>query len=190
MSVSSKLVVKRGIGRLAAGVVKAAAGLSGAPGRPLTVLERGLLAQVFHQSLDLDAMVVRGPVGPVLGITNRAFVIEHTLYLPRRFLPLVGRVLVHEACHAWQFEHGGHAYIGDSLHAQLFGDGYQLAKGLGEGRAWSQLNCEQQATLVEEAWAQGCLEGGRPFVVGGVDRSPELREALVELRAGRGASFG
>ena len=114
--------------------------------------------------------------------------IEDTLFVPRRFLPLQLPVLVHELCHVWQHQNGGHAYIADSLEAQLVGDGYRLEKGLREGRPWSMLNCEQQATLVEEGFEQGAFEG-RPFVLEGRDYSPVFWHAVGELRAGRGASF-
>ena len=114
--------------------------------------------------------------------------IEDTLYVPAEFLPLRPEVLVHELCHIWQHQNGGHAYIADSMHAQLVGDGYRLAKGLADRRAWHQLNCEQQATLLEEAHLQGAFEG-RPLIVAGVDRSRELELALNEVWAGRGAHF-
>src|SRR5207244_1002902 len=117
-----------------------------------------------------------------------AFVIENTLFIPGRFLPLQTSVLVHELCHVWQHQHGGHAYIADSLEAQLIGDGYRLEKGLREGRRWGELNCEQHATLVEEAFEQACFDG-RPLVLRGHDYTPQLHHALKELRAGRGASY-
>jgi hypothetical protein len=131
---------------------------------------------------------VRAPVAGLLGITRRAFVIEDTLFVPARFLPLQAAVLVHEICHVWQHQNGGHAYIADSLEAQLVGDGYRLEKGLREGRSWAQLNCEQQATLVEEAYDQRCFDGN-PFVLRGRDYTDAFVEAMKELRAGRGASF-
>ena len=179
---------KNPIGFIAGAAVRVVAAGNRAPERLLSPAEIVRLGPIYRASIDYGAVRVRAPVRGLLGVSRRAFVIQNTLYLPPEFLPLGDEVLVHELCHVWQHQHGGHAYIADSLHAQLLGDGYQLAKGLAEGRAWHQLNCEQQATLVEEAFVQRCFEG-RPLVICGVDRSAVLEAALVELRAGRGAAF-
>jgi hypothetical protein len=179
---------KQTAGFAAAKAVLAAAKLSDAPVRRLSPAERALLGRIYEDSIDLTRVRVRAPISGLLGVTKRAFVIENTLFVPGRFLPLQAAVLVHELCHVWQHQHGGHAYIADSLEAQLVGDGYRLEKGLREGRAWAQLNCEQQATLVEEAYEQGCFEG-RPFVLRGHDYTAAFDAAMREVRAGRGASF-
>jgi hypothetical protein len=179
---------KNRVGFAAAQLVRLAALTRHAPQRGLRPTEIDLLSEVYGEAVNYERVRIRALVRGLLAIGRRAFVIENTLFIPPQFLPLLPQVLVHEICHIWQFQHGGHAYIADSLHAQLLGDGYQLEKGLNEGRAWHQLNCEQQATLLEEAWAQRAFDG-RPFVVGGVDRSEALRAAITEVRAGRGAQF-
>lgn len=180
---------KQGAGFAAAKAVLAAARLSDAPERKLTPPERLLLERIYEDSVELSRVRIRAPIAGLLGVSKRAFVIEDTLFVPARFLPLQSAVLVHEICHVWQHQNGGHAYIADSLEAQLVGDGYRLEKGLREGKSWAQLNCEQQATFIEEAHEQRCISEGRPFVLRGRDYSEELRVALGELRAGRGASF-
>jgi hypothetical protein len=193
---------KQGTGFAAAKAVLAAARLASAPERRLSPKERALLEPIYEHSVDLDAVRVRAPVTGLLGVSQRAFVIENTLFVPSKFLPLQPAVLVHEICHVWQHQNGGHAYIADSLEAQLVGDGYRLEKGLREGKGWAQLNCEQQATLIEEAYEQGCfgpahgavvdlraVRAGCFFSLSGRDYSEVLRSALVDLRAGRGASF-
>jgi hypothetical protein len=179
---------KQGVGFVAAKAVLAAARTSQAPSRRLNRAERELLAPIYQGSVDLDRVRLRAPVEGLLAVSRRAFVIEDTLFIPARFLPLQAAVLVHEICHVWQPQHGGHSYIADSLEAQLFGDGYRLEKGLAEGRRWAGLNCEQQATLVEEGFAQGAFQG-RPFVLRDQDYTAEFQRAIAELRAGRGASF-
>ncbi|MBS1148961.1 MAG: hypothetical protein H6Q89_659 [Myxococcaceae bacterium] len=179
---------KNPVGFVAAQAVRLVAAASTAPERPLLQPELELLRQVYADALDYRRVRIRAPVHGLLGISRRAFVIENTLFIPPEFLPLSPAVLVHELCHVWQHQHGGHAYIADSLHAQLLGDGYRLAKGLAEGKRWGALNCEQQATLLEEAWGQGAFAGGR-LMIKGVDRTRELEAALIELRAGRGAGF-
>lgn len=179
---------KQGAGFAAAKAVLAAARLSDAPVRRLNPPERALLEPIYQDSVDLSRIRVRAPVAGVLGIAGRAFVIEDTLFVPARFLPLQSAVLVHEVCHVWQHQNGGHAYIADSVEAQLVGDGYRLEKGLREGRAWAELNCEQQATLIEEAYGQKCFHG-YPLVLRGRDYTAAFEQAVKELRAGRGASF-
>jgi hypothetical protein len=176
---------KSPVGFIAAQAVRAVA--SGTRGRELTPDERRLLRAVYGNSIEAGRVRIVAPVKGVLAISRRAFVIENTLYVPPEFLPLQPEVLVHELCHIWQHQHGGHAYIADSLHAQFLGDGYHLGKGLAEGRAWHALNCEQQATLLEEAWVQGCFEGKR-LVIAGVDRTAAFEAAIAHVHAGRGAA--
>ena len=179
---------KHRVGFVAASAVRLWARGDRAPERRLTPTEIELLRPIYAEAIDYRRVRIRAPVQGLLGISRRAFVIEDTLFVPAEFLPLQPEVLVHEACHLWQHQHGGHAYIADSIHAQLVGDGYRLAKGLGEGRRWDQLNCEQQATLLEEGWTQGALRGNR-LILAGVDRTANFEAALGEVRAGRGAHF-
>jgi hypothetical protein len=179
---------KQHAGRVAASVVNVVAQLQPGPERALSPPEREVLRTVYADSVDLSRVRLRLGVGGALGISGRAFVIGDTVFLPTAFLPLAPEVLVHELCHVWQHQHGGYAYIADSLEAQWVGDGYQLEKGLREGRAWHQLNCEQQATLLEVGWEQGCFQG-RPLILSGIDRTSSLRSALAEVHAGRGAAF-
>jgi hypothetical protein len=52
------------------------------------------------------------------------------------------------------------------------------------------LNAEQQATLVEEAFFQGCVaDETKRLLLSGRDWTDYWRTALVELRSGRGAAF-
>jgi hypothetical protein len=84
----------------------------------------------------------------------------------------------------WQHQNGGHSYIADSLHAQLIGDGYRLDKGLVGGLAWHELNCEQQAMLIEEAFEQGAFDGRRVSIRGRdvTDLSGKMRIHSLPLR--------
>ncbi len=174
------------LGRASAAVVKAVAERSDLRPRGLDARERTLLQRVFDSALDLDAIRLCERVSGLINLSRRAYVIENTMFLPAAYVPIRDAVLVHESTHVWQFQHGGHAYIGDSLHAQLIGDGYDLEKGLNEGRSWAELNCEQQATLLERANEQGCFDG-RPFVLNGVDFTAQFVAARDAVRAGAGA---
>ncbi|MDP2271328.1 MAG: hypothetical protein Q8K32_11390 [Archangium sp.] len=182
------MIWKAAFGHLAARVVQAVALVSRAPSRSLTQTERELIAPIYESSVDLSKIRIRENVRGLLNASRRAFVIEETMFLPSGYLPLRSHILVHEVCHVWQFQNGGHAYIGDSVHAQLLGDGYELEKGLLQGRGWAELNAEQQATLIEASFTQGCFEG-KPFLVRGRDWTEYWRTAVTELRAGRGAAF-
>lgn len=179
-------LVKGAVGRLAARAVQAAARVGGAPARPLTEAERALAEPVFEKSVDLFRVTVRAPARGLVGISGRAFVIEDAIFVPAGFLPLAPAVLIHELVHVWQHQHGGHGYIADSLHAQLLGEGYSLTRAAAEGRPWHALNCEQQATLIEEAYSQGWFEGGA-MRLAGRDVTAWAAAAVAELRAGRGS---
>lgn len=179
---------KSPVGQALAAVVKQVGALSGAPRRSLTPGERALLDRVFDGALDFEPIVVRENLSGLLNVSRRAFVIENTIHLPMPPHAAPPHLLVHEATHVWQFQHGGHAYIADSIVAQTFGDGYELEKGLLQGRRWHELNCEQQATLIEHAWVQRCFDG-RPFVIRGRDWTASFEEARAALRAGQGAGF-
>ena len=176
------------VGRALALVVKRVGASSASPRRPLTGEERALLGRVFDGALDVERVVVREALSGLINVSRRAFVIENVIHLPMPPHTAPAHLLVHEATHVWQFQHGGHAYIADSVVAQTVGDGYQLEKGLLQGQRWPELNCEQQATLVEEAFRQGCFDG-RPFVVRGRDWTAAFDEARAALRAGQGACF-
>ena len=179
-------LLKGAVGRLAARAVQAAAKVSGAPRRALTEAERAIAGPVFEQSLELDRVTVRSPVKGLVGISGRAFVIEDAIFVPAAYLPLSPGVLVHELVHVWQHQHGGHAYIADSLQAQFVGEGYALGKAAAEGRPWHALNCEQQASLIEEAYIQGYFQG-QPVYLGLRDITAWATAAVTELRAGRGS---
>ena len=59
------------------------------------------------------------------------------------------KTLAHEMVHIWQHQNGGTDYMSEALMSQYFGAGYDLGKGLREGKSWSQLEPEQQGELVE-----------------------------------------
>lgn len=179
---------KAGLGYLAARAVQAIGGATLGPGRRLSLAERAIAEPVFLGSAALERVTVRAPTRGLVGASGRAFVIEDVIYVPAAYLPLSPLVLIHELVHVWQHQNGGHGYIADSLSAQLWGEGYALDRAAAEGRPWHALNCEQQATLIEEAWGQGFFEG-RPVRLGARDVTGWAAQAVEELRAGRGCRF-
>lgn len=180
---------KAPVGRALGSIVQRAAKWSSFVSRGLAESERRVLELIFGRSLALDRIELRESLSGLINLSGRAFVIENSVHLPLPPGHAPMHLLVHEATHVWQFQNGGHAYIADSVWAQTFGDGYQLEKGLLQGRTWSELNCEQQATLVEHGWLQGCFNDDRPFVLRGREWTERFREAKAALVAGAGASF-
>jgi hypothetical protein len=157
-------------------------------GRGLTSDEIATLSCVFADSVDCRRIRIKEGNAGVLTLPNRPFVHGDTIYVPRDWLPMTKGLLVHEVAHVWQHQHGGTNYMSESLFAQSFGDGYDYAKALREGKKWSELNPEQQAEIVETSFECGLLaDPGARFGVDGQDYTDEVRAMIAEMRAGRGA---
>lgn len=181
--------LKAGFGALTAPVVHVAARLSTGSVRSLSRGERSLAMRVFGAALALDRVRLHERLSGPANVSGRAFVIEDTVHLPPAASPPRDALLIHELTHVWQWQHGGHAYMGDSVAAQLWGEGYDLPRALRRGARWAELNAEQQATLVEWAFAQGCFDGAAPFLVAGEPRQRDFDAARAALHAGQGAAF-
>lgn len=157
-------------------------------GRPLREAELEKLRPVFGDSIDWSKVTIKEGTGGLLTMPRRPFTHGNTIYVPPPFLPLHDDLLVHELVHVWQHQHGGTDYMSEALYAQYFGDGYDVAKGLREGRRWSELNREQQAELIEIAFKRGYFSAPeKGFSYAGRDWSDYLQYVTGQLRAGRGA---
>ncbi|MBW2731994.1 MAG: hypothetical protein JRH20_06340 [Deltaproteobacteria bacterium] len=155
-------------------------GLEGA-GRKLSPEEIERLRPIFGKSIDYSAVCIKEGKSFALTLSDRAWVRGNTIYAPLGKLPPA--TLAHEMTHIWQYQHQGARYMMRALDAQYLGDGYNLGRGLAEGRSFSQLNAEQQAVLVEQAVKQGFLAGETTkLIIDGVDRSAELSDALNHIR--------
>lgn len=159
-------------------------------GRPLSEDEACAMRRVFGDALDLGSVEIKEGNAGAFGIEPRPFTVGNVIYTKDRSCP--PELLAHELVHVWQNQHAGAGYMIGSVTSQYFGDGYDWRQGVAEGKAWNELNTEQQAQLIEDAFASGHFktgkdEGNRRFVVDGVDYTDYLRAALIELRAGRGA---
>ncbi|MCE9671767.1 DUF4157 domain-containing protein [Myxococcus stipitatus] len=158
------------------------------PGRKLSDSEIATLRSVYGDSIDYSKIRIKEGDAGVFGASGRAFTHGDTIYIPKKYLPLQADLLVHETAHVWQHQNGGTDYMSEALLAQSVGDGYNFKKGLDEGKSWSELNPEQQAEFLEQAYLAGCITTpGKPFVYKGTDYTAQLNAALAEVRAGRGA---
>jgi hypothetical protein len=134
------------------------------PGRPLTAAEIALLRPIFGDGLDYAAVRLKeGPLG-LLGLPRRAFTHGDTIFVPWRWRAEQAAsrdaLLVHEAVHVWQHQRRGTRYMSEALIAQWLGAGYNFATGLVAGKRWADLNPEQQAEMVERAFAAGAAGAG------------------------------
>lgn len=181
----------------------------------LSEADRTDLADVFGSSLDVDKLVVhRGGfpekiqklfqdsgVGITLG--NHVYLPDDSTHFnPDGTLTHYGRiVLIHEAAHVWQHQNEpapgtGYAYLVKAALAQITatiktgdrGGAYTWEPSADSGVPFEKLNPEQQAHVVEEAYAAGLHnDPSARLVIGGTDYTDYAREALRKVRAGEGA---
>ncbi|MCB9645991.1 MAG: hypothetical protein H6730_05235 [Deltaproteobacteria bacterium] len=98
------------------------------------------------------------------------------------------QLMAHEMAHVWQFQNGGSDYMSEALTSQWWGHGYDWQASV-PGTAWEDLEPEQQAEFIEQAWASGFFNDPEhnTFVYGGVDYTDYLKTALTKIRNGEGA---
>ncbi len=139
--------------------------------RVLSANEIDYLRAIFNDNLDYSVVRIQfGGIKEQLRIAPQAVgndifirrvwwgtnMVNDDLSLTKRGYKLLG----HEACHVWQFQHSGAGYIGDSLLIQVgivlgpllkvrMSDGYDLLRALRQGRVNTECNVEQQAVMAE-----------------------------------------
>lgn len=144
-------------------------------GRRLDERERALLLRVFGDGIDDRPLRLKfGRLG-LLGLPGAAFAVCDTVHVPaghRRstsqrtaaahdlgsLAERAPALLVHELVHVWQHQRHGTRYLSECLLAQRLGAGYNVAVALEAGRPWDALNFEQQAELLECAFAAGWFD--------------------------------
>lgn len=137
------------------------------PSRPLNANEIAELKKIYGDSIDYD--MVRVKQGGLTDWTNMApHVVGNTIYMPNDWggptfnkdgtlTPNGLEIAFHEAGHVWQNQNGGGDYLHKALFAQAMaaiGTGsrngaYNWREGYNAGKAFNQLNPEQQASLTE-----------------------------------------
>lgn len=162
------------------------------PERKLTDQEIGEIRKVYGNSIDYSK--VRVVEGGGLISAGAARTVGNTIYIPKDKSPVSASLLMHEMGHVWQYQNGGSDYMSEALAGQAVGDGYNYTKGLDEGKSWKDLNPEQQADLMRDAYNSGYFDSTSPNFGRFVspdnmrDYTPQLEEALRQARAGKGAT--
>ncbi|WP_208752263.1 hypothetical protein [Corallococcus carmarthensis] len=158
------------------------------PARKLSDSEIATLKSVYGDSIDYSQMRIKEGNSGLFSTTGRAFTHGNTIYIPPDNLPLTPDLLVHESAHVWQHQNGGTDYMSEALVAQHIGDGYDFEKGLDAGKAWSELNPEQQAEFLQQAQLAGYFANpSAGFHFNGKDYTAQINAAVAQVRAGEGA---
>jgi len=173
-------------------------------GRSLTEAETAELRKVYGDSIDYsDIRLKEGNLGLANGLAPHT--IGNTIYIPEGWLnpndpnyqANRNELLVHETAHSWQYQNGGTDYIGESLWNQFKGwasggsrdAAYNYEQPISEGKSWAELNPEQQAHLLDEAYSRGLFDNPNASFVtaGGTDITAYVRDAINQMRNGQGA---
>jgi len=138
--------------------------------RYLTEQEVQYLQPIFCANLDYDVIKIQtGGIKEKLGISPQAVGVDVFLRQvwgsvivndDQSLTPAGLRLLGHEACHVWQYQHRGAGYIGDSLITQVLdvlsrkldvtlSDGYDVLPALYSRLEYKLCNVEQQAVMAE-----------------------------------------
>jgi hypothetical protein len=174
--------------------------------RPLTEAEIQMLRKVFDAGLNYPVVRLTR-MNRLIEVLNgsRAYTLGNTVHLPGKayaYLHQYPSLLVHELVHVWQYQRDGWSYVPSALWAQTAGDGYDFAKALRQGKAWKDMNPEQQGQMIQDAYRgvyfdtpgalfgvlnnKGCVvRPGTPPPDGFTDYTSSLVAALELLRKPR-----
>jgi len=146
--------------------------------RGLSADEKSYLSPIFGTGLNVDKLtIVSGGLKDQMGL--EANVVGTEIFMPNKLddgtqtfnsdgslTPGGMALLGHEAAHAWQYQHHGTSYIGESLVHQMYDgeqDTYNWHHAVVKGTAFSDMNPERQAViagLIGQAIAQELADGG------------------------------
>jgi hypothetical protein len=175
------------------------------PGRGLNDAEKAELSKVYGDKLDLSQIRIKEDK---IGLNNlmAPHTVGNTIYLPKDWLDKTkpdynqkrNELLVHEAAHSWQYQNGGTDYIGASLWNQAKGAisggsrdaAYNFADPIKQGKSWTELNPEQQAHLIDQAYAERLFDdpNAKFILTDGTDITQYARNAMEQMRNGKGAA--
>lgn len=175
------------------------------PSRALNNQEIAELRKVYGDTIDYSQIRLKeGNLG--LNQLLAPHTVGNTIYIPEGSLDKNSstyaadrnQLLVHETAHVWQYQNGGTDYISESLYNQAKGaigggsrnEAYEFEQPIRDGKSWTELNPEQQAHLIEEAYVKGLFDdpNARFIFDDGSDQTAFVRDAIEQMRAGRGAA--
>ena len=187
--------------RLAASIASAAGTLIGLepPSRGLTDDERALFEGFYGNSMDMDLVRIKRGGLVTIGAPKT---VGNTIYLSDNCFDANGDLnkrglgtLAHEMGHVWQNQNGGGDYIHQALGHQAVAaikygsrnEAYAWRDAMDQGKQFSELNPEQQASIIERITAlmnqgrfsRSCIPG---------DQWAFFQAALSSIRAGNGAT--
>jgi hypothetical protein len=162
------------------------------PSRGLTPDEIALLRPVYGDSIDYSRIRIKEGSAGIGDLNNRPFTSGNTIYMKMnkpdpadtRATAEWQATLVHEMAHARQFQRHGAGYQSESLAAQArYGkdEAYNWTRGMAEGKSWSELNPEQQAHLIEDAWKAGFFSNPAA-TFGDAATTSYMRQRLAEMQ--------
>ncbi len=123
--------------------------------RPLTSKEEEMLRRVYRGSMSYwNIRVVEGFAGVYSAFyPKRAFTLGTTIYLKDTSAADHDHTLVHECCHAWQYQHYGSRYVSEAIGSQIAGTAYDWQGALNRGvTRWQDMDRESQAEFIEDGW--------------------------------------
>lgn len=174
------------------------------PSRALNEQEIAELRKVYGNTIDYSQIRLKeGFIGANQLLAPHT--VGNTIYIPQgrldpnssNYIQERNQLLVHETGHVWQYQTGGTDYIGESLYHQAKGwlsgasrnAAYDFEQPIKDGKTWAELNPEQQAHLIEEAYVQGLFDDPNArFVYRHHDYTDYVRNAIHEMRERRGAA--
>ncbi len=162
-------------------------------GRGLNDGEVAELRKVFGNTIDYSKVRIKEGDAGIFDVNDRPFTPGNTIYMKMDASnPNWQKTLVHEMSHVWQYQNGNANYLSGSLFSQAAkGEtaAYRWEDGAAAGKTWSQLGPEQQATLIEEAYAHRFFDdfANASLKFDGRDLSDYVRDAINQMRGGVGA---
>jgi hypothetical protein len=175
------------------------------PSRGLNSQEIAELRKVYGDSIDYSQIRLKeGFIG--LNQFLAPHTVGNTIYIPQgrldpsspNYVRERNNLLVHETGHVWQYQNGGTDYISESLYNQAKGAisggsrdaAYGFDQAIKDGKNWSELNPEQQAHLMDDAYSQRLFDdpNARFYLADKTDATDYVRDAIAQMRRGHGAA--
>lgn len=163
-------------------------------GVPLTGQQKAELEKIYGPGVDTSKItIVTGSpaVFDTLEAAGRytpAYTVGNTIVVNPKDQPIPNALLVHETAHVWQYQNGGGDYFPKALVGQGLGQAYNWEQGIADCRSWDQLNPEQQAEMIQDAYKARYFETGKFIGPDGKDYTAQMDAAMAQVRAGQGTS--